>query len=29
MLNEEMTPAGIGGMLAVKGEGVVIEKIDD
>ena len=29
MLNEEMTPAGIGGMLAVKGEPVVIEKIDD
>jgi peptide/nickel transport system substrate-binding protein len=28
-LNEEMTPAGIGGMLAVKGEPVVIEKIDD
>jgi len=29
MLNEELTPAGIGGMLAVKGEPVVIEKIDD
>ena len=29
MLNEEMTLAGIGGMLAVNGEGVVSEKIDD